>query len=67
MRSRLKELGAAIYGTKQELWTRLQKAEAQAKRNREIAEALARRREEEMKGEVTPATVRQPPAPDEPT
>ena len=67
MRARLKELGSAIYGTKEELWARLVKSEAQAKRDREVAEALAQRREEEMRGEVTPAPVRSPPQPGEPT
>ena len=67
LRARLRELGGAIYGTKQELWTRLQKAEAQAARDREVAKALAARREEEMRGEVTPAAVKAPPAPDEPS
>ena len=40
MRARLKELGSAIYGTKDELWSRLVKAEAQARRDREVAEAV---------------------------
>ena len=51
MRARLKEPGAAIYGTKEELWTRLSKAESAQKAHCEHLEELRERHQKAAEGQ----------------
>ena len=51
LKKRLKELGGAIYGTKQELWTRLKEVELKHKRDMEFKAAVQRRYDEEVGGQ----------------
>ena len=50
MKGRRRELGLPIYGTRQELWTRLAKGEAKAKVDAEHRAELLRRHELQAAG-----------------
>ena len=60
LKARLKELHEPIWGTKQQLWTRLAKAEAREKARRDELDAAVQRQEARALGQA-PADVREVP------
>ncbi|CAK0861993.1 unnamed protein product [Prorocentrum cordatum] len=58
LRQRLKELGAAIYGAKEQLWTRLKHAELKHKQDLDFKKAVEERYQQQVDGQpVTEAKV----------
>ena len=66
MRARLRQLGAAIYGTKDELYLRIVSAERQRRRDEQIAKATEDRRRD-LQAAQAPAVPRGLTGPREPT